>query len=84
MEGSRKGLVGRIHRQFRRAGIRRGQGCTALKIDASDLAELKARLDRLRAEGDGFAQVGLSSDVASRMLRRERVRVGGVCVPTDG
>ena len=72
-------LVPRI--QHRLIATRPGEARETLA--AWEVAELDARIRRLRAFGRGFAHVGLSRAVANCVAGGEFERVGGVCVARD-
>lgn len=79
MARSAEHVVRRIQRRLGSAGsIDRPSPPTP-----SELAELEARIRRLRAMDGGFIHAGLSEYVAQRSATEVPTRVGGECVATE-
>ncbi len=79
MGGNGDRLVRRIQRWLHSVGPASRSGCPSL----SDIAELDARVHRLRAAGDRPIRVRISSDVAGGAVANVPNRGGGECVAKE-
>lgn len=79
MIGSQGRLIGRIQQKLQSYEAGHGPG----RPSPRDIAELAARVQRLRAIGPPFAQVRLSRYITCEDVREVPNRVGGECVATE-
>jgi len=79
MDSDRERLVRRIQLRLGSAE----SGADGVGLSCPDTVELKARLTRLRALGDRFAGVRLSSHVDAGAETGALCCVGGDCVATE-
>ena len=79
MAGRSQRLVERVQWRLRAAGASYGSASLARR----EVAELKARVQTLRALGDPFHDVDLSKDIACGDAIKVSGGVGGVCVATE-